>query len=462
MSREVHERHETHMSVVTVFAEDVLKVLKPIHYAFVDLSSEALRRSECQAEVAHNQPWAPGIYLGVKDVAGDPPVEVEHGEPAVWMRRLPGDRTLVAQREAFEPERTRALGAFIRARHEEMPPRPGSSMPDAVWGRIDTNLSELLEVLDGEHGPLVERLRVAHDRMKRRAQPELARRSASGRALHGDLRAEHVYDLGSSFAILDGVAFSEELASGDPIEDVAFLAMDLAATLGRRDLVEALWAGWGEAPEPLRSLYCGHRSLIRAKIAVLSGRPAETLRHLLHALVHWAEPGERPLLAGIGGLPGVGKSTLAQALREPARLTVLRTDVVRKELGPPDYSEAGRAAVYRALFDRARASLARGERVLVDASFGQDAWRAALVDLGRELGVPTPLFFATCSETTAVERIAARVHDPSDADASVHRLARSRWQPPSPPVARWVHEVSTEGKSAQNALALLRQEGLAP
>ncbi|MCB9672631.1 MAG: AAA family ATPase [Alphaproteobacteria bacterium] len=446
------ERIETHLSVVSLFAHDVLKTLKPVRYPFVDLSTPALRRAECEAELVHNRPWAPGVYLDVVDVSGDPPRRVEHGEPAVHMRRMPADRTLVALRDTLDADTLARVGAFIRERHDAMASRPGSSQPTAVWHRIDDNLAELRVALDGDHEPLMARLARARDRLHASTAPLLAERAGSGRALHGDLRAEHVYVLDDGLAILDGVAFSEDLASGDPLEDVAFLAMDLGCTLQRRDLVAALWGGWGApGPSALHDLYVGHRSLIRAKIARLSGDAEGVLRHLLHALVAWELPDHRPVLIGVGGLPGVGKSTLAREVAASAHLEVLRTDAVRRELGPSDYSEAGRTRVYDEVLARAGALLASGGRVLVDASLGREAWRAGLIGLARRLGVPVLLVFAEAPEAVALRRIAGREGDCSDADERVHRIARAAWEAPSIETARWAVSISTAGPPPEGA-----------
>ena len=51
-----------------------------------------------------------------------------------------------------------------------------------------------------------------------------------------------------------------------------------------------------------------------------------------HALHELEEPGRRPCLLMLAGLPGTGKSTLARGLAERAGFTVIRSDVVRKEL----------------------------------------------------------------------------------------------------------------------------------
>ena len=87
-------------------------------------------------------------------------------------------------------------------------------------------------------------------------------------------------------------------------------------------------------------------------------------------------------MIAIGGLSGVGKSSVAQALASgfsPAPgAWVIRSDVLRKRLFdyPPetkllgsDYAQEVTGRVYRALHDQARASLAAGYTAIVDATF---------------------------------------------------------------------------------------------
>jgi predicted kinase len=327
-----------------------------------------------------------------------------------------------------------------------MPARPASTQPDAVWGRIDTNLDELEDVLGGRSAHLVAQIRACRARLAPECQWLLAMREGGGCLLHGDLRAEHVYDLGSYFVVLDGVAFAEELAVGDPLEDVAFLAMDLGCSLGRWDLVDALWNGWGVTHRTgLCDLYAGHRSLIRAKVACLQHDDEAVARHLVNALVHWETPGRRPVLIGVGGLPGVGKSTVARAAQQALNLTVIRTDVVRKELGPADYSEAGRTAVYDAVLSEARKRLLVGERVVVDASLGKESWRHRVLELGQTMGVPVVLLFVQAPETVATARLAERSGDASDADVRVYHLARDAWERLSPETSRVTVSVQNGG-----------------
>lgn len=86
-------------------------------------------------------------------------------------------------------------------------------------------------------------------------------------------------------------------------------------------------------------------------------------------------------MAGIAiwltGLPGSGKSTIAEGLlmRDPA-LTVLSMDSLRKLITPaPTYSDAERDIVYRAIVAMAGQLTALGHDVLIDATGNRRLWR---------------------------------------------------------------------------------------
>src|SRR5205085_38563 len=103
-----------------------------------------------------------------------------------------------------------------------------------------------------------------------------------------------------------------------------------------------------------------YRAAVRGKVEGIRLREPETTaearaRVLPRAQAHWLlavsaleVPARRPALILLGGLPGTGKSTLARGLTERTGGTVIRTDVVRKDL-------AGQAPS-----DRATAEYAEG------------------------------------------------------------------------------------------------------
>ncbi len=125
------------------------------------------------------------------------------------------------------------------------------------------------------------------------------------------------------------------------------------------------------------------------------------------------------------GLPGSGKTTVAETAAERITANLLRTDVVRKELFPdPDYTDQEERAVYSTLFDRARQSLDSESPTVLDGTFHRENHR----DQAREVGVTRQatvrMLKVECPESVVRERIETRTDDASDADFEIHRLFR--------------------------------------
>src|SRR5262249_55631567 len=149
----------------------------------------------------------------------------------------------------------------------------------------------------------------------------------------------------------------------------------------------------------LLPIYTAYRAAVRGKVEGLKSAAPEVAaddrrragqkaraRWLL-ALGALEAALQRPCLLLVGGLPGTGKSTLARGLAEWAGFTVIRSDLVRKELAgvPAATAASGPSAfgqgiytpewtdrTYAECLRRAEAELFEGRRVLVDASFAAE------------------------------------------------------------------------------------------
>jgi predicted kinase len=288
------------------------------------------------------------------------------------------------------------------------------------------------------------------------------------------------------FAI-DCIEFNERFRYADPVADVAFLVMDLKFR-DRPDLAAELADEYFRAigddeGRRLLPFYTAYRSAVRAKVegfklaepeVPADDKAAATRRaraHWLLALGELEEPARRPGLLLVGGLPGTGKSTLARGLAAAGGCDVVRSDVVRKELagvspetrlGDESYTAEWNDRTYAECLRRAEGLLFDGRRVVVDATFREDARRGAFLDLARKMSVPAVLFVCAAGEQTVRQRLAARTGDASDAGWDVYRQAVGAWEAPSPGVAPHLVTVATDPGAAAVAAAVsaLRDRGL--
>lgn len=475
---------ETHISLVGLAGDHVWKLKKALDLGFLDFSTLDQRRQACEDEVRLNRRLAPDAYPGVVPLVrtDDGRLVLEgSGEVVEWavkMRRLDDADRLGNQLDQVTAGTLERLGRHIASFHQ------GADRSDAITAMatplaISRNALENFEQTASHRNETVSnavwhRLRALTDRALLELGSLMRARADAGRACdgHGDLRLEHVYVHEETFTVLDAVEFSARYRFADPISDVAFLVMELRLA-GRDDLASAFVRGWVEGSGDAEALallpfYVAYRAVVRAKVlgiaALDPGRPEadrasareRARRHWLFALGQLAEPAERPLLLLVGGLPGVGKSTLSRHLDATSRVEVLRSDVVRKELaglsteddasaafGQGLYTSAWTDRTYDALVHRTAARLEEGGRVLVDASFSKDARRLRFVDLARGYGVPILFVHVDAPVDLVHERIRAREGDASDADVAIHDAARAAWEPPG-------HRVSAIALAIEN------------
>ncbi len=136
------------------------------------------------------------------------------------------------------------------------------------------------------------------------------------------------------------------------------------------------------------------------------------------------------ILVVVCGPPGVGKTTVAEAVADRVDGELFRTDVVRKELFPdPGYGEHETDAVYEAVFRRARAQLQDGQTVVLDGTFHKRKWRSRAREVASSTDVDLRIVRVECEEDIVEERIEQREDDESDADFDVYLYHRDQFDP---------------------------------
>jgi len=454
-------RVDTAGAVVFLAGPDVYKVKRAVRFPFMDLSTLDKRREACEAEIAVNRDNAPGVYLEAlpvvrKDGAlaiGGP------GEIVEWvahMRRFDETATLdrVAEREGVSDAIIDKLALAIRRSHARAPLRDAARAAHALETYIEQNDAAFAERPDLFPPADARRLTQDSGLAFAIARPVLLARGASGfvRRCHGDLHLRNIALIDGEPTLFDAVEFSDDIASGDVLYDLAFLLMDLEER-GLRAAANRLFNRY-LAPEPPHAmaglaalpLFLSLRAAIRAKVEAagadrLEGEAHARARALARDYFDRAAAFLRyapPRLLGMGGLSGVGKSAVAAALaprigRAPGALW-LRSDVERKgmfgveetaRLPSSAYAPDITREIYRRIDDKARRALNAGHAVVLDAVFSTSSERVAAARVAAEAGVAFDGLYLEAPLETRLARIAARRADASDADAAVARGQRA-------------------------------------
>lgn len=454
---------ETHVATVVFLGERVYKVKKPVRTGFLDFRTREARERACHREVELNRRLCPAVYEGVADVVGPDGRTCEH---AVVMRRMPPGRRLSALATGGAPDdevrdQLRTLARRLAVFH-------AGALRDATIdaaGRREAVASRWRGCLDGLApfrgevlAPAVlDAVTADAERFVAGRGPLLDDRIAHGRIVdgHGDLIADDVFCTADGPQPLDCLEFDDGLRHVDGLDDAAFLAMDLER-LGRPELGELFLRAYADfaadpAPESLRHHYTAYRAVVRCLVACLrtaqgDAASAAVARRLLDiARAHLQAADVRLVL--VGGLPGVGKSTVAGRLADATGMVLLASDRVRHEvLGAPDpgapdpgaegfgagrYAEGGVGAVYDELLRRAEALLGRGETVVLDASWTDPARRAAALELAARAHARPVVLRCTAPAEVAADRIRRRAPGFSDATPEVAaRMAAERGDEP--------------------------------
>ncbi|MBS3054480.1 MAG: AAA family ATPase [Candidatus Aenigmarchaeota archaeon] len=130
------------------------------------------------------------------------------------------------------------------------------------------------------------------------------------------------------------------------------------------------------------------------------------------------------MLVIICGLPGTGKSFVAEIAAKKLDAALLRTDAIRKTLFPrPAYTEEEKMKVYQEMFRMATEKLAEGN-VVLDAVFPRESLRKRALSLTKD----SIIIQTVCSEDIAKKRLSEK-RLLSDADYDVYLKIKNEFEP---------------------------------
>lgn len=271
---------ETHMSWLFLAGRRVYKLRKPLARNGIDHRSLDRRHRASLRELRLNRRLAPDTYLGVEPlVLGDGGLSLGGaGRPVDWlvcMRRLPEARTLERRLQRGRADRGDAdaivarLAPFFRAARNARLSAP------AYARKLDAMVDEARDrMLRPRYRLDAARVRRLADALHRGiADPGIVPCAARARRVvegHGDLRPEHIY-LTTPPTIIDGIEFDLRLRQRDPLEEIAFLAMECGRA-GQPEFGDWLFGAYARhlrerPPRVLFGFYQAFNAFLRARIA---------------------------------------------------------------------------------------------------------------------------------------------------------------------------------------------------
>ncbi|MBN9668993.1 AAA family ATPase [Roseibium aggregatum] len=452
------ERIDTHANTVFLTGSKAYKIKRTVKFPFLDYSTLALREEACKAEIAFNRANAPQIYVRALPITRETDGGLAlagSGEPVEWaveMNRFDRENELdvYAARALLPDDLSEELAAMMVAAHDLAPLRGGQGFFDELASYVEQNEAafheypELFPAEEVRHLSDTSRsvLSSLHELILKRGEQGLVRRC------HGDAHLRNIVLIDGKPVLFDAVEFSDAIATGDVLYDLAFLLMDLWER-GQPSAANRVFNRYLDKtsldthPEGLAALpfYLSMRAAIRSKIAASAALnqsdPAQkktqedqAKAYFRHALT-FLEP-SRPQLVAIGGLSGTGKTTLAYALapeigRAPGA-RVLRTDVMRKRLlnipetqsAPPEaYTPEASDKVYDKLDETIQWVLAAGHSAVFDAVFARESERQQIGSVAARVEADFTGLWLSAPERVLKDRVAARRGDASDATIDV-------------------------------------------
>lgn len=460
------ELRETHISLVFLTSDLVLKVKKPVNLGFLDFTDLATRKQLCEREVELNKRLAPDVYRGVVPIAvgadGHMQVGVA-GPPVEWaveMRRLADADSAESRLQAGSlgfadvrriAERIASFHAECRCDDETGSFGEAAVIEHNVRENFAQTKASALSFLSPKELADIERFQLGflerhRDRFAKRVQQRKIRDG------HGDLRLEHCY-LGTDreISVIDCIEFSDRFRYGDTASDIAFLAMDLAWH-GRHDLSEALLAAYARAANDFDlygvvDFYESYRAFVRGKVSALlqddagvslDARQRATIQARKYFLLAEAcarEPAYPPAVYAVSGVIASGKSTVADRLAELVHAPVVDADRTRKSLAgvaatmpmaepafAGHYSEQATDAAYAEVLRRAELVLGSKRPVVIDASFRERHKREQARELAKRYDLPFLLIECAVDRETIRARLREREREPSVSDGRIGLL----------------------------------------
>jgi uncharacterized protein len=463
------EMMQTQMSFIFLTGKFVYKLRKPVNLGYLDYTTLEKRHFFSEQEVILNRRLSPEVYLGVV------PVHKNRGKISlsgrgeiidyvVKMLYLPQSRMMnvLLDRNRVTGEMVEQVAKKLVDFHS----RAATSPEISAFGNIEAikyNTDENFSQTEKYFGATITEAQFQN--IKQYTNNTLVAkasvfkdRAASGkiRDCHGDLHSQHIC-FANTISVFDCIEFNDRFRYCDVASEIAFLAMDLdhygRADLSRTFTEAYINAGKDEQIREILKFYKCYRAYVRGKVGcfkyddpyISEAEKQMTLR-LTRGYFELAASYARskPVLFITVGLVGSGKSTVSQSLAKRLGLTVISSDIVRKQLASIPvtehhynemetgiYSEDFTRQTYDKLFAEAGKILKEGDSVILDASFIKAAERGRASDIARKTQADFVILECRLSEEHTRQRLARRLKNRSVSDGrwEIYEPQKKKFEP---------------------------------
>ncbi len=129
------------------------------------------------------------------------------------------------------------------------------------------------------------------------------------------------------------------------------------------------------------------------------------------------------------GLPGTGKTTVANFIAKKLNATMISTDHIRKKIfEKPTYQDWEKELVYKVMCLLGE-HLSKTQICILDAVFPKEQHRDAVKEMGKRNKIPVYFVEFVCDENTIFKRIANKKRVLSDADYQIYLKLKKEYEP---------------------------------
>jgi len=482
---------QTHISYVLLTGQHAYKLKKPVNLGFLDFSSLEKRHFYCTEEVRLNSLYSPALYLEVLSIAkrgghfafGTDTEFDTIVEYAVHMREFDDRNLLYNVFECGELNENHVLE--IARKLSDVHRTAKTSDAIRAYGRA-TCIAEMASENYEEIRPFIGTTETEQFFLETHAFTDrfIAENSSlfcnridekKIRECHGDLHLKNICIYEGRIQFFDRIEFSEQLKNIDVIYDLAFLAMDLQYR-SRNDLANVLINNYLERTgdyegAELLPLYLTMRACVRGKVNSmlsadehLSDAESERAKDEAHIYFEhaWRYTQHREsALIVMCGLSGSGKSTVARNLAKKIDAIHIRSDAIRKHIAGVQLDDHGQEIytpeltrqTYEHLALLGNRIAAGGQNVILDAKFGERAFRRHVIEDSRR--AKRSLRFLWCNAEAPVleARLRSRKGDISDAGPHLHEQQVAEFEEFTHEEKMFVTPIDTERPVDIDALA---------